>query len=158
MEQKKISLGRLVMPILSILILAGCASVKLEPADFQWPLEVVLDVDKAGKVTDNRYSLELNVKQLIENEEKDGGKLEGGKIRIIRDKKGYYYVTAKGFKNIYIFEQEEGMLSSKKIIEPVKDKTLQNPAFNQRGEYIEFLEGGKVLFKLNHKGIIKGDK
>lgn len=133
----------------------GCSSVKLEPADFQWPLELVLEVDKAGKVSDNRYSFEINIKQLIEKEEKEGGKLEGGKIRIIRDKMGYYYVTAKGFKNIYIFEQSEGSLESTKIIEAQKDKTLANPAFNQRGDYIEFLEGGKVLFKLNHKGIIK---
>lgn len=133
---------------------AGCASLKLEPADFSWPLESVLEADAHGNVTENRYSFTLNVKPLFFAEFEDSTNVAGKSVRIIRNNQGYYFVTAEKFKNVYVFGTDEGALKEKNTI-LISEAGITEPAFNQRTPDIEFLNGGKKLL-LDADGI-KGE-
>lgn len=133
---------------------AGCASLRLEPADFSWPLESVLEADARGVVVENRYSFSLNVKPLFFAEFEDSSNVAGKSVRIIRNDKGYYFVTAEKFKNVYVFGTDEGALVEKNTI-LITEAGITEPAFNQRAPEIEFLNGGKKLI-LDADGI-KGE-
>ncbi len=135
-------------------VLAGCASLKLEPADFSWPLESVLEADANGMVMENRYSFSLNVKPLFFAEFEDSANVAGKTVRIIRNNMGYYFITAENFKNVYVFGTDEGALVQKNKIQ-VSETGVKEPAFNQRTPNIEFLYGGQKLI-LDADGI-KGE-
>ena len=52
---------RLIIPsFLFSLITAACSVLTLQPANFSWPLESILPVDDNGKVSEDRYSIEVN--------------------------------------------------------------------------------------------------
>ncbi len=139
--------------LLAILIasgLIGCASLKLEPANFAWPVESVLKIDSKGMVEDNRYSFSFNVKPLFQAEFNDT--TASGEIHLIRDMYGYYYITAAKFKNVYTFVANEGNLSQKnKFL--VSETGLSSPAFNQRDQYIQLLNGKEKSIMLSRDGI-----
>lgn len=134
--------------------IAGCASLRLEPADFAWPLESVLEADAHGIVVENRYSISLNIKPLFFAEFQDSSNVAGKSVRIIRSDKGYYFVTAEKFKNVYVFGTDEGALVEKNTI-LISESGITAPAFNQRTPDIEFLNGGRKLL-LDADGI-KGE-
>ena len=73
-------------------------------------------------------------------------------VRVIRDGAGYYYVTAAGFRHVYIFKGAEGKLTLKKkvLIDP---DGMEKPFFNRREKGIELVAGGQT-YLLNKKGII----
>lgn len=123
---------------------AGCASLRLEPADFSWPLESVLEADAQGNVVENRYSFSLNVKPLFFAEFQDSVNVAGKAVRIIRDNKGYYFVTAENFKNVYVFGVDDGAMVEKNTI-LITESGITKPAFNQRTPNIEFLNGSQKL-------------
>ncbi len=138
-----------------ILFTVGCAQLTLEPVNFAWPIESVLDVDDEGMISDNRYSFSANVTQLFFVEKKDSNAYNKESVRIIRGTKGYYYIIGSGFKNVYVFSADNGALKlHNKIF--VSEFGLDLPAFNQRVPYIELLEGEEHLFFLNSDGI-KGE-
>ena len=142
-----------VIGLIIITILAcNCSSLQLEPVNFGWPVERVLDIDSTGKIDDIRYSLSFDVKPIFENEFQDSLKFIEGQLRIIRDTQGYYFITAKNFKNVYVFYGDDGKLLLDDIIF-VSEKGLTSPAFNQRPPYIELLlnENSKLL--INNEGI-----
>ncbi len=71
-----------------LFILSGffisCSQISLEPSNFAWPIESVLDVDEDGYVQENRYSFSTNVKQLYFAENNDSTSFRNESIRIIR--------------------------------------------------------------------------
>lgn len=146
-------IGKLsVVPLL--LILAACSSLMLKPADFSWPIESVLKVTDKGFIEEDRYTFSLNVKQLFFAEFKDSTNFSGKEIRIIRDKMGFYFITGKDFKNVYVFESEAGGLDLENKIVISKTAGLTSPAFNQKSPNIELLdEANKYL--LNYKGLVR---
>ncbi len=138
--------------LLTLVIAGGCASVVLEPADFAWPIESVLNVDEKGNIQDNRYSFSINVKPLFFAEKQDTLNLQMESVRIIRGTKGYYYLIAPTFKNVYVFNVDDGRMVLVNQIQ-VSGTGLELPAFNQRQPYIELLDGNKHLYFINHYGI-----
>ena len=139
-----------------ILITAACSVLTLQPANFSWPIESVLPVDDNGKVTDDRYSLEVNTVGMFFEEFQDSLSYKGKEVRMIRDNQGFYFMTASNFKNVYVFKIDEGkMVLSKKIF--ISEFGLQTPAFNQRNPYIELVDGTNKM-NLTYKGIEGGSK
>ena len=124
----------------------------LQPADFAWPVESVLKVDNNGFVQEARFSFSFNTKDLFLEETGDSLGYQNKELRIIRDTKGYYFITASSFKNVYVFNADDGALKlNNKIV--ISDSTgIENPAFNQRSPYIEFDYNNKKI-NLTNEGI-----
>jgi hypothetical protein len=142
---------------LSFFILAGCSSLTLKPGDFAWPVESALSVDSHGNVQNERYSFSLNVKELLFAETQDSVNVSKVTLRMIRDVKGFYFITASRFKNVYVFEQTEGGLKLKnKIL--VAQNGLSEPAFNQRVPYIQVVNGQNPTILLTEDGVFEGEK
>ncbi|MGK9475708.1 hypothetical protein [Melioribacter sp. OK-6-Me] len=136
------------------LTICSCTVLMLKPADFSWPIESVLNVDENGYVHEKRHSFSINVNPLFFEETGDSSNTVNKQVRIIRDLEGYYYITSQGFKNIYLFfPTERGMKLFKKI-NVYTDKTLENPAMNQRQPYIELIDN-QEKFLLNKNGIVR---
>ena len=131
--------------------LAGCSSLLLQPADFAWPIEAAMKVDDTGKVSDQRYAFSFNAKQLFFVETGDSTAFASKELRVIRNTKGYYFITSAGFKNVYVFSAAESALKLDNTI-PVSQTGLISPAFNQRQPYIELLDGANK-YLLDNKGI-----
>lgn len=147
---------KLLSILLTLLFIVGCAQISLEPSDFAWPIETVLNVDDEGFVQENRYSLATNVKELFIAETQDSSSHLDASVRIIRDTKGFYYMTATSFKNVYLFNAEDGKLVlTNKIF--VSEFGLDLPAFNQRKPYIEVLDGEEHVVFLSPNGT-KGEE
>lgn len=149
--------GTIISLFLSFLILAGCSSLTLKPSDFAWPVESALKVDNNGMVQEERYSSSFNVKELLFAETRDSVNISDVTLRMIRDVKGYYFITASKFKNVYVFEQTEGGLKlAQKIL--VAQNGLGTPAFNQRTPYIQLVDEPNPSILLTKEGIVEGGK
>ncbi len=131
---------------------AGCSPLVLKPADFSWPIEDELKSDSRGFVHEERYSLSFSIKPLMYTEFRDSVHVANQPIRLIRGIRGYYYITAPRFKNVYVFSQGNGGLALvRKFL--VSKKGMSAPAFNQRAPYIEILDGSHKPIFLNINGI-----
>jgi len=140
----------------SITLLAACSSLLLEPAQFSWPIESVLKVDKDGFVKEDRHSINFNTKALFLDETQDSLSYAGKTLHLIRNNEGFYFMTANDFKNVYVFTVQKNAFSlQNKIL--VKETGLLNPAFNQRSSFIELIDDGKT-YKLTSEGIEEGVK
>jgi hypothetical protein len=114
-----------------VLFISGCASLKLEPADFSWFAEEILDVDSGGMVSARQFSVAFNVKPLLAKEfAVDTMEAKNTKeIRLIRDKAGFFYIVAKKFKNVYAFSQAEASLKMENAF-PISQTEMKDPKFN----------------------------
>jgi hypothetical protein len=140
----------------SFIVLVGCSSLTLRQGDFAWPIESVSKVDEKGMIEDKQYFFSINVKDLLYDETQDSVNISNVTMRIIRDMKGYYFMTASKFKNVYVFEQIEGDLKlTNKIL--VTQDGIKNPAFNQRPPYIQLLNGQNPPVLLTNEGILEGE-
>ena len=141
-------------------IIEGCSSVTLRPADFSWPIEVEVTPDANGTVQVSRYQISFNSKLLLFEELQDSINVVKHALHIIRDRNGFYFITAKDFKNIYVFNQDEGALKLEKKIQ-ISEKGLEAPAFNQKGLLIELVNEQKEnepKIYLSNEGIQEGEK
>jgi hypothetical protein len=141
---------------LILFVIAACSSLTLKPADYSWPIENALKIDSKGFVEEQRYAFTLKVKALFYEEFADSNNFAGKEIRIIRDKLGYYFITGKDFKNVYVFGVVEGgmKLENKIKIAEKEQKGLVSPAFNQKLPNIELLDNSNK-YLLNYKGIVR---
>jgi hypothetical protein len=146
----------IISSILLLFITAACSVLTLQPANFGWPLESILPVDDNGKVTEDRYSVEVNTVGLFFEEFQDSLSYKGKEIRMIRDNQGFYFMTSSNFKNVYVFKADEGKLVQENKIF-ISEFGLQAPAFNQRDPYIELVDGTNKM-NLTHKGVEGGLK
>jgi hypothetical protein len=146
----------LALSLFLIFITVACSVLTLQPTNFAWPIESVLLVDDDGKISEDRYSLEVNTIGLFFEEFQDSLSYKGKEIRIIRDNQGFYFLTVANFKNIYVFKADEGKLVLENKIF-ISEFGLQTPAFNQRDPYIELVDGTYKM-NLTHKGIEGGSK
>lgn len=140
----------------SITILSACSTLLLEPAQFSWPIESVLKVDKDGFVNEERHSINFNTKALFLEETQDSLSYAGKTLRLIRNNEGYYFMTSIDFKNVYVFSVEKNAFTLQNTI-LVNETGLSNPAFNQRSPYIELLDDART-YKLTSEGIEEGVK
>ena len=142
---------------ISFFILSGCSSLILQPADFAWPVESVLNVDHQGRVQSDRYSFSVDVKALLFAETQDSVNISKLSLRIIRDVKGYYFMTASQFKHVYVFAQTAGGLKLKNRI-LVAQNGLTEPALNQRVPYVQLINGKNPALLLTEEGVFEGEK
>ncbi len=139
------------LPLLFLFFAAACSTLVLQPADFNYPVESVISIGDDGIAMDERYSLSFNTKQLFFDESGDSLAYVGKELRMIRNTQGYYFITSKNFKNVYVFSVDESALNMKsKIL--ISETGIQNPAFNQRNSYIELMDGSNKT-KLTSEGI-----
>lgn len=139
---------------LTLIITYACSSLVLSPSDFSWPIENVLKVDDKGFVSEDRYTFTINVKKLFFEEFKDSTNYSGKELRIIRDKSGYYYITGKEFKNVYLFLPIENGMKMENKIKILETDGLTAPVFNQKSPNIELIDGSKK-YSLNYKGLVR---
>ena len=140
--------------ILSVL-LTSCSSLTLEHVRYGWPVEEVATVDRNNHVSSDRHGLTFSVAKIAEKELQDSTALIGKKVRILRSDEGYYFFTAQGFKNVYVFSPGENELSKENIIE-VSETGLRSPAFNLRPPYVELLDSDGFRRLLTHSDIAEG--
>ncbi|MCJ7555053.1 MAG: hypothetical protein MUO34_14365, partial [Ignavibacteriaceae bacterium] len=77
-------------------------------------------------------------------------------VRIIQNVDGYYFITAQGFKNVYVFLPAEGSLQMEyKIL--ITETGLEKPVFNQRSPLIELVDGTDKYY-LSKSEIVRGEK
>jgi hypothetical protein len=141
--------------VAALLICSACSTLTLESADFSWPVESVLPVDNEGRIIDQRYAIEFNTQPLFYEEHNDSSAFVGKEIRLIRDQKGYYYLTANEFKNVYVFRADEGELTLENKIS-ISETGIARPAFNQRGTHIELIDANSKALNLTNNGIEGG--
>ena len=148
---------RLIVPLFFLALLtAACSVLTLKPANFSWPLESILPVDDNGKISEDRYSIEVNTVGMFFEEFQDSLSYKSKEVRMIRDNQGFYFLTSTNFKNVYVFKADEGKLVQENKIF-ISEFGLQTPAFNQRDPYIELVDGTNKM-NLSHKGIEGGSK
>ena len=142
------------------IVLAGCSSLMLRPADFSWPVEVTLKPDAKGNVQEGRYQVSFNVKALLFEELQDSVTVVKHTLHVLRDHAGYYFITAKGFKNVYVFGQGDGALKlEKKIL--VSEHGLEAPAMNQKPLFVQLINENKeneAPVLLTKDGLVEGEK
>jgi hypothetical protein len=144
-----------IIPIIIICIQA-CSSLSLKPAEFSWPVESVLKINNEGFVREERYSLYFNVKEMFLEETEDSLSFRNKEIRMLRDSKGFYFITSDNFKNVYVFNVYEGKFSMEnKIL--ISETGIKKPVLNQRPPYVELLEGGNQHL-LSHKGLMNEEE
>lgn len=137
---------------LVFLLFTACSSLVLSPVNYAWPVENVLKADDNGNVEGKRYSFTFNVKPIFLTEFNDTTNIGFKEIRVIRNSAGFYFITANGFKNVYVFEPDDQALALKDKI-TVSETALQNPVFNQRETHIELLDGN-TRYELTNNGMV----
>lgn len=144
------TITKLFVSVALIFSVAACGpSLVIQNVDYAQPIESVITVDSNNEAHDKRYAIKFNVTNLLESE----GASSVSEVRLIRNRAGYYFVTAAGFNNVYVFEASESELKLKEKIE-ITSSGLGSPAFNQRHDFIELIDtaSGNV-YRLDHNGI-----
>lgn len=114
----------------------GCgSSIVIQDVDFSQPVESVLTPDSDQVIHDQRFAIKFSIAKILERE----GMQSVDEVRLIRNRAGYYFITADGFNNVYVFEPAERELKKKRVIE-ISSDGIGNPAFNQRDRYIELVD------------------
>jgi hypothetical protein len=115
---------------------AACGpSLVLQGVDYAQPIESVLSPNSNAEVHDQRYAVKFNLSPVLEEE----GVSSVDQVRLIRNSAGYYFLTAAGFNNVYVFAPDESELSLETKIN-ITGSGLQQPAFNQRNGQIELVD------------------
>lgn len=139
-----------------ILALCGCATVTLKPADFSWSFESVLTTDAGGLARGEPKTIVFDAGAMFRDEEGKAAEVAGRTVRVIRSVDGYYFLTSPGFKNVYIFEDEEAKLTMyKKVL--IAKEGMQSPFFNLREQGVQLVANGQT-YTLSKKGIVTGGK
>jgi hypothetical protein len=107
----------------------------LQGVDYAQPIESVLSPNSNAEVHDQRYAVKFNLSPVLEEE----GVSSVDQVRLIRNSAGYYFLTAAGFNNVYVFAPDESELSLETKIN-ITGSGLQQPAFNQRNGQIELVD------------------
>ncbi|MCK9408588.1 MAG: hypothetical protein WCX28_08075 [Bacteriovoracaceae bacterium] len=139
--------------IAASLAIVGCSSLQLQPADFSWAAEEIVDIGAKGMVDAKRYSVAFNVTALLTKEFAADSMAAKNtqEVRLIRDKAGFYYLTGKKFKNVYVLAQSDGALAVSNTLAISAEKAMDDPKFDQKDTYIE-LWNGKDKYQLSKGG------
>ena len=129
---------------------AACGpSIVLQGVDYAQPIESVLSPNSDAEVHDQRYAVKFNISPVLEEE--DVSSVD--QVRLIRNSAGYYFLTAAGFSNVYVFAPGESELALETKIS-ITGNGLQQPAFNQRSGRIELVDlATGDTFNLDQNGL-----
>jgi len=139
------------------LLLISCTHLTLKEVQFGWPVESVLTVDPQNRIEDRRYSMVADLTSLAAEEFEDSTALRGKEVRLLRSDDGFYFITGKGFKHVYVFEQGSHELSLMRQIQ-VSQTPLKAPALNQRPPHVELIDGAGLRLLLTSGGIFEEEK
>lgn len=138
----------------AVALLPACVTVK--PVDYSWSFESVMNKDAAGVYRAEPKTLAFDATEIFREETGKKDAVADRPLRVIRDAAGFYYVTAPGFRHVFVLEGGERKLTlEKKIL--VDPDGMEKPFFNQRERGIELVADGQVRL-LNKKGIIPEGK
>ncbi|MGF1670736.1 MAG: hypothetical protein ACFCU6_09820 [Balneolaceae bacterium] len=145
----KSNITTLLFGVVLLLGTVACGpSLVIQNVDYAQPIESVLSPDSDNIVHDQRYAVKFSVSPILEEE----GTGAVDHVRLIRNRAGFYFVTASGFQNVYIFEPSENELKLKRKIE-ITTAGLGQPAFNQRQDHIELIDSATGdTFRLTEEG------
>ncbi len=147
----KSTLHAIILCTLAIGTVSCGSSLVIENVDYSQPLESVLTPNSDNVVHDQRYAIKFSVSPILEVE----GVESVNEIRLIRNAAGFYFVTANGFENVYVFAPGQGELELEHTIEFLEDN-LREPAFNQRKNYIELVDlSDGQTYRLDQEGILE---
>lgn len=147
----KSTLHAILLCILMVGTVSCGSSLVIENVDYSQPLESVLTPNSENIVHDQRYAIKFSVSPILEAE----GRESVNEVRLIRNTTGYYFVTANGFQNVYVFAPGEGELQLENTIE-FTENNLQEPAFNQRNDYVELVDlSDGETYRLDKEGILE---
>ena len=143
----------ILISVVASFAIVGCSSLQLQPADFSWAAEEIVDVGTKGMVDAKRYSIAFNVSELLKKEFATDSMAakETKEVRLIRDKAGFYYLTGKKFKNVYVLAQSDGALAVSNTLTISAEKMMEDPKFDQKDSFIE-LWNGKDKYQLTKGG------
>jgi len=149
------AIQKLTTLLMCIALLFGASacgpSLVLQGVDYAQPIESVLSPDSNADVHDQRYAVKFNISPVLQEE----GVSTVDQIRLIRNSPGYYFLTAQGFNNVYVFSPEANELELESKIN-ITDNGLQQPAFNQRNGTIELVDMSTGdTFNLDQNGLIQ---
>ncbi len=137
---------------------SACKTFKVENVNYAQQVESVLVPTYDGTVTDARYAISFNILPFQYQEMKDSSSVKVEKVRLIRNQRGYYFITANGFSNVYVMEPIDSGLRLKERI-AVSETGLEAPAFNLRHPYIQLIDTKtSKIISLNEKGINKKEE
>lgn len=157
--EKRLSHYIILCALFTSMALAGCKqSMVISKVDYSQPIETVLEPDEKGIVNDIEHGLKFSIMPLQYAETNDTASVTTNEIRMIRGQEGYYFITAPGYKNVYVMKPEKNQMKLEKKIE-VSTDGIAKPAFNQREPYIQLIsrESGES-YALSSKGIENSDK
>ncbi len=145
--------GLKIFAFVALTFFAGCSSMKLEPVNYAWPIENVLEIRSDFNVKSMRYAITLNLREVFRAEKMITNNAPKVKqVRIIRNEAGYYFITANKFKRVYVFKpSDKSLVLQTEIL--IDENGISEPAFNQRNSYIELITD-KGKYKLTQNGII----
>lgn len=147
--------------IISAFVLIGTAcksSFVVENVDYTQRIESVLSPDDDGMIHDIRHGISFNVLPFQFQEFHDSSSVYIEEVRLIRNSRGYYFITADNFNHVYVMEPEAGKLKLKKKIKVAEDG-LRSPAFNMRDSVVELVEmETEYVLTLNADGVQKENR
>jgi len=143
-------LGNVTAVTLLVFTVACGPSLTLTDVDYAQPIESVMSPDQNGNVEDARMGVSFNITPLNVKELGQDSSLPE-EVRVIRSRDGYYFVTAAGYSNVYVFKSAERSLELYETIN-VSEAGLANPAFNQRSPHIQLVDGNNE-YRLTKDGI-----
>jgi len=147
----KALLNSLSILLIGVVLTACGGKMTLTNVNFATPFEKVMSINENGQVADQRSGLTFNVVQMLTKENISLQDAIGSNVHVIRNQQGFYFVTATGFKYVYVMESAESSLKTVNTIK-ISDAGLQSPAFNQRNQYIQLIDSGRA-FNLTRNGI-----
>ena len=83
--------------LIIVSLLSSCSSLTLTPAEFGWPIEGVLKIDKNGFVKEDRNAVSFDTKALFLEETQDSLGYAGKTLHVIRNHEGFYPLIRKAF-------------------------------------------------------------
>lgn len=135
-----------------LMSLSACGSkMVIQNVDFAQPLEIVMEADAQANVSDVRSGLAFNLSAVLEKENITPSDFAGTAVRMIRNRDGFYFLTAPGFRHVFILESGERELREAELVR-IPGERLQNPVFNQRSPLIQLVDGERT-FSLNSSGL-----
>ena len=78
-----------------VFMVIGCNTLTLRPAEFAWPVEIVVKPDAKGNVQDTRYQIGFNVKALLFDAVQDSVNVTKHSLRVIRNQDGFYFSSRR---------------------------------------------------------------
>ncbi|MEX0608314.1 MAG: hypothetical protein WD016_12625 [Balneolaceae bacterium] len=140
--------------LLSILIAGtSCKTFVVQDVNYAYQIESVLTPGEDGMVEDLRHGISFDIQPFLNEEFGEDSEQEIREVRLIRNSKGFYFITANQFNHVYVMEPTEGELKLKRKIE-VSEEGLSSPAFNLREALVQLVEmDSNRILSLNENGI-----